>query len=36
MRAADLAPALQRAVASNKPTCINVLIESVTAPNVRR
>ena len=35
-RAAELAPALQRAVASNKPTCINVLIASVTAPNVRR
>jgi len=35
-RAADLAPALQRAVASNKPACINVLIESVAAPNVRR
>jgi acetolactate synthase I/II/III large subunit len=35
-RAADLAPALQRAVASNKPACVNVLIESVAAPGVRR
>jgi len=34
--AADLAPALGRAVASNKPACINVLIESVAAPSVRR
>ena len=35
-RAADLAPALRRAVASHKPACINVLIESVAAPSVRR
>jgi acetolactate synthase I/II/III large subunit len=35
-RAADLAPALQRAMASNKPACINVLIESVAAPSVGR
>jgi acetolactate synthase-1/2/3 large subunit len=32
----DLAPALRRAVASNKPACINVLIESIAAPSVRR
>jgi thiamine pyrophosphate-dependent acetolactate synthase large subunit-like protein len=35
-RAADLAPALQRALAANKPACINVMIASVPAPNVRR
>jgi acetolactate synthase I/II/III large subunit len=33
---ADLAPALQRALAANKPSCINVMIASVPAPNVRR
>jgi acetolactate synthase-1/2/3 large subunit len=35
-RAAELAPALSRAMASNKPACINVMIESVAAPTVRR
>ena len=32
----ELAPALERAVASNKPACINVMIESVAAPTVKR
>ena len=35
-RGADLPAALERARASNKPACINVLIDSVAAPNVRR
>jgi len=34
--ASELAPALERAVASNKPACINVMIESVAAPTVKR
>jgi len=36
IRAADLPAALERALASNKPACINVQIDSVAAPNVRR
>ncbi len=35
-RAADLAPALERAFASGKPACVNVTIESVPAPIIRR
>ncbi len=31
-----LMPAAQRAVASGKPSCINVMIEGLPAPNVRR
>jgi acetolactate synthase I/II/III large subunit len=34
--AADLAPALSRAMASGKPACVNVMIESHPAPVVRR
>jgi acetolactate synthase I/II/III large subunit len=34
--AADLPAALERAVASRKPACVNVLIESVAAPFIRR
>jgi acetolactate synthase-1/2/3 large subunit len=34
--AADLRAALDRALASGKPACVNVLIESVAAPIVRR
>jgi acetolactate synthase I/II/III large subunit len=34
--AADLPAALERAFASRKPTCVNVLIESVAAPIIRR
>jgi acetolactate synthase-1/2/3 large subunit len=34
--AADLLPALERAFASGKPACVNVLIESVAAPVIRR
>ncbi len=33
---ATLAPALERAIASGKPTCINVMIEGHSAPVVRR
>jgi acetolactate synthase-1/2/3 large subunit len=35
-RAADLAGAIERALASQKPACINVMIESVAAPAIRR
>ena len=35
-RGADLPAALERALESNKPACINVLIDSVAAPSVRR
>lgn len=35
-RAADLAGALGRALASGKPACVNVMIESVAAPVIRR
>ncbi|MGB9369729.1 MAG: thiamine pyrophosphate-binding protein [Xanthobacteraceae bacterium] len=31
-RAEDLAPAIERALASGKPACINVMIESIAAP----
>ena len=34
-RAADLAPALDRALASGKPACVNVMIESVAAPVIK-
>ncbi len=34
-RAAELAPAIERALASGKPSCINVMIESVAAPAIR-
>jgi acetolactate synthase-1/2/3 large subunit len=34
--AADLAPALARALASGKPACVNVMIESVPAPTYKR
>lgn len=33
-RAADLRPALQRALASGKPACINVMIQRLAAPTV--
>ena len=32
----DLGPALQRAVASGKPACVNVAIERLAAPVLRR
>ncbi|MEA2856847.1 MAG: hypothetical protein QOH98_1168, partial [Methylobacteriaceae bacterium] len=32
----DFAPALQRALASGKPACVNVMIERVAAPVIRR
>ncbi|MDB5415848.1 MAG: thiamine pyrophosphate protein binding domain protein [Rubritepida sp.] len=35
-RAEDLPAALERAFASNKPACVNVLIEGLAAPNLRR
>lgn len=35
-KAADLPAALDRALASGKPACVNVMIESVAAPIVRR
>ncbi len=35
-RAADLAPALERALASQRPSCVNVMIERVPAPTVAR
>ncbi|MBR0680686.1 thiamine pyrophosphate-binding protein [Roseomonas eburnea] len=34
-RAEDLAPALERAFASGKPACVNVVIEGQPAPSVR-
>jgi acetolactate synthase-1/2/3 large subunit len=34
-RAADLAPAIERALKSGKPACINVMIESIAAPSIR-
>lgn len=33
-RAADLRPALQRALASGKPACVNVMIQRLAAPTV--
>jgi acetolactate synthase-1/2/3 large subunit len=35
-RIEDLAPALERALASGKPACVNVMIERVAAPVIRR
>jgi acetolactate synthase-1/2/3 large subunit len=35
-RAADLPAALARAVRSGRPACVNVMIEGLAAPNVRR
>jgi len=35
-RAEDLGPALERAIASGKPACVNVMIERVPAPIVKR
>lgn len=35
-RGEDLAPALERAFASGKPACVNVMIEGLAAPNLRR
>jgi acetolactate synthase-1/2/3 large subunit len=34
--AAELLPALQRALDSGKPACVNVMIERVPAPSIRR
>jgi acetolactate synthase-1/2/3 large subunit len=34
-RASDLAPALERALASGKPACVNVMIQRMAAPVVR-
>ena len=34
-RVEDLAPAIARALASGKPACVNVMIESHAAPTVR-
>ena len=34
-RAAELGPAIERALASGKPACINVMIESIAAPAIR-
>jgi acetolactate synthase-1/2/3 large subunit len=34
-RAADLSAAIERALASGKPSCINVMIESIAAPAIR-
>jgi acetolactate synthase-1/2/3 large subunit len=33
---AELAPALERALASGKPACVNIMIERVPAPVIRR
>src|SRR6185295_5434220 len=35
-RAADLPAALERALASGRPACVNVMIERVAAPTVAR
>ena len=35
-RAEDVAGAIERAYASGKPACVNVMIQSVAAPIVRR
>jgi acetolactate synthase-1/2/3 large subunit len=35
-RAEDLGPTLERAIASGKPACVNVMIERVPAPVVKR
>jgi acetolactate synthase-1/2/3 large subunit len=34
-RAAELGPAIERALASGKPACVNVMIESIAAPAIR-
>jgi acetolactate synthase-1/2/3 large subunit len=34
-RAADLPSAIDRAIASGKPACINVMTESIAAPTLR-
>src|SRR5215470_10572218 len=34
-RAEDLGPAIERSLASGKPACINVMIESIAAPSIR-
>jgi acetolactate synthase-1/2/3 large subunit len=34
-QAADLPGAIERAVASGKPACVNVMIESIAAPAIR-
>jgi acetolactate synthase-1/2/3 large subunit len=34
-RASDFSGAIERALASGKPACVNVMIESVGAPNIR-
>ena len=34
-RAADLPAAIERALASGKPACVNVMIESIAAPAIR-
>jgi acetolactate synthase-1/2/3 large subunit len=34
-RAADMPGAIERALASGKPACINVMIESIAAPSIR-
>jgi acetolactate synthase-1/2/3 large subunit len=34
--ASELAPAIERAIASGKPACVNVMIERVPAPSIRR
>jgi len=33
-RAADLPGAIERSIASGKPACINVMIESIAAPTI--
>ncbi|MDX2155276.1 MAG: thiamine pyrophosphate-binding protein [Hyphomicrobiaceae bacterium] len=35
-RIEDLAPAVERALASGKPACVNVQVESIAAPIIRR
>ena len=34
--AAELPPAVARAIASGKPACVNVFIEGLPAPNIKR
>jgi acetolactate synthase-1/2/3 large subunit len=34
--ASELGPALERAIASGKPACVNVMIERIPAPSIRR
>jgi acetolactate synthase-1/2/3 large subunit len=34
-RAEDIAPAVERAFASGKPACVNVVIEGQAAPSIR-